>query len=348
MDAYLREATLEDMELLFHWANDPVVRKSAFSEKVFLYEEHQNWFKKLLDRTDCRQYIYIYKNEAIGQARIELQEDKAEIDYSICKEKRCMGHGEYLLRLLFSKVKEDFPYIQKLTAKAKKDNTASRQVFLDAGYIEKYSCFELEISGVTNQESTEIIRGGVLFLTNNNNALVLYNWLKEKCLVNIYSDKLYIEQVVALNPTIILSYNYNYIINSEIIEYMRGNIINLHISYLPWNRGFSPNIWSFIDRTPKGITIHQVDSGLDTGKIIYQKEYQFTPENETFISTYNKLNEGIVELFKEHWDDIFSGRYTMHEQGGKGSYHTMKDLEQLKSHIEFDWSDNVGEFLKKL
>ena len=29
------------------------------------------------------------------------------------------------------------------------------------------------------------------------------------------------------------------------------SFINMHISYLPWNRGFSPNIWSFIDNTPK-------------------------------------------------------------------------------------------------
>ena len=77
--------------------------------------------------------------------------------------------------------------------------------------------------------------GGVLFLTNNLNAIKLYNWLAERCLTYIYSRKLNIETVKALEPELIISYNFNYLINSEIIEYMKGKIINLHISYLPWN-----------------------------------------------------------------------------------------------------------------
>ncbi len=30
----------------------------------------------------------------------------------------------------------------------------------------------------------------------------------------------------------------------------KKSIINLHISYLPWNKGAYPNVWSFIDETP--------------------------------------------------------------------------------------------------
>ena len=143
-------------------------------------------------------------------------------------------------------------------------------------------------------------RGGVLFLTNNLNAIKLYNWLAERCLTYIYSRKLNIETVKALEPELIISYNFNYLINSEIIEYMKGKIINLHISYLPWNRGFSPNIWSFIESTPKGVTIHQVDEGLDTGRILFQKEICFAPAGDTFISTYDRLNEENVQLFQSN------------------------------------------------
>lgn len=189
--------------------------------------------------------------------------------------------------------------------------------------------------------------GGVLFLTNNLNAIKLYNWLAERCLTYIYSRKLNIETVKALEPELIISYNFNYLINSEIIEYMKGKIINLHISYLPWNRGFSPNIWSFIENTPKGVTIHQVDEGLDTGKILFQREICFAPEEETFISTYDRLNEEIVQLFQKNWEQIRDGKYHLHEQAGQGSYHTIKDLEDLNKRIYFEWSDNIGEFLER-
>lgn len=103
---------------------------------------------------------------------------------------------------------------------------------------------------------------------NNTNTLKLYDWLTERCELYLYSGRLHLRQVQILCPDYIVSFNYAYLINNDVIQYMQGNIINLHISYLPWNRGVSPNIWSFIDNTPIGVTIHQVDAGFDTGKII--------------------------------------------------------------------------------
>ena len=48
-------------------------------------------------------------------------------------------------------------------------------------------------------------------------------------------------------------------------------IVNLHKAYLPYNKGAHPNFWSFAENTPSGITIHVIDSGIDTGNIIYRK-----------------------------------------------------------------------------
>lgn len=145
MNTYLREATEKDIDILFQWANDSDVRKNSFSTKEILYKEHQNWYKEILSSTECKQYIYICDEVAIGQARITIFKDEAEIGYSICKEKRCMGYGKDLLRLLRKRVKDDFPNILKLIAKVKPDNIASQQILLDMGYIEKFSFFELNL-----------------------------------------------------------------------------------------------------------------------------------------------------------------------------------------------------------
>ena len=145
MNGYLRQATEADMDLLFQWANDPIVRKSSFSTSEISYEEHKEWYQKLLHRTDCRQYIYMQKNEAIGQARITIVGETAEIGYSICAEKRHRGHGGSLLKLIKEQVAQDFPEIQRIIGKVKPENIASQQAFLNAGYSEVYQVFEIEI-----------------------------------------------------------------------------------------------------------------------------------------------------------------------------------------------------------
>lgn len=150
-----------------------------------------------------------------------------------------------------------------------------------------------------------------------------------------------------MKPCLIISYNYKYIIPNSIISLLPDKVINLHTSYLPWNKGSNPNFWSFIDNTPKGVTIHLIDAHLDTGCILYQKEYFFDEAVETFRTTYDKLNNGIVELFCEHWDEIKSGTYTKKPQTAGGTYHTMHDLEIYSAIHPFRWDDNIAEFKRQ-
>lgn len=169
----------------------------------------------------------------------------------------------------------------------------------------------------------------------------------ERRSVILYSEVLQLNQVVELNPEWIISYNYKYLITKEIISYIKEKIINLHISYLPWNGGSDPNIWSFIENTPKGVTIHQINEKFDKGKILYQREYFFDEEKETFMTSYCKLNKEIVELFKEKWEEMESGQYNLYEQVGEGSYHTKKELDIIRKKLSFNWNDNIANFLKR-
>lgn len=142
---YLRSAQEADMDLLFEWANESVVRKNSFSTSNFTYEEHKQWYHKLLERKDSMQYICMCGEEAVGQIRIVMQADTAEIGYSVCVEKRGKGYGKLMLQLLTEKIKSDFPEIRKITGKVKKDNLISQKAFLRAGYEEIYRTFELNV-----------------------------------------------------------------------------------------------------------------------------------------------------------------------------------------------------------
>ena len=124
-----------------------------------------------------------------------------------------------------------------------------------------------------------------------------------------------------------ISYRYRHIIRQNIIDFLHGKIINLHISYLPWNRGADPNLWSFLEDTPKGISIHYVDSGIDTGDIIAQKEILFNESDHTLSTTYEILNQEIINLFKENWSSIVKGKNPQIRQAEGGSVHRSKDKE---------------------
>jgi len=123
----------------------------------------------------------------------------------------------------------------------------------------------------------------------------------------------------------VISYGYKHIIKKDVIQASKNPIINLHISYLPWNRGGSPNYFSWKYNTPKGVTIHQIDEGLDTGDIYIQKEVQFTGE-ETLATSYDKLKVEIEALFITHFDSIINFSILSKKQVGEGSYHTTKEL----------------------
>lgn len=142
---YLRNVTRQDMELLFDWANEDLVRKNSFSTEKISYEDHKKWFEALLLRDDLRQYIYMDNDETVGQIRVTVKGLIAEINYSVCFEKRDRGYGKEMIHLLAEQVRKDFPQVKRLVAKVKPENTASSKVFLDSGYVEKYRFYELKM-----------------------------------------------------------------------------------------------------------------------------------------------------------------------------------------------------------
>lgn len=192
-------------------------------------------------------------------------------------------------------------------------------------------------------------KGAILFATNNDNTEDLHRWLKQRePAVYKIANKLTKEMVEQLAPSFIISFNYRHIISEEVLQLMPGRIINLHTSLLPFNRGSAPNFFSFWDNTPKGVTIHLVDKGLDTGDILCQKELVFDEEQETFASTYDKLLEAIQELFRANWEKIKSGKLVPYRQTGEGTCHRKRELEAILEKHPFTWEDKIADFKRSL
>ena len=125
---------------------------------------------------------------------------------------------------------------------------------------------------------------------------------------------------------LIISFGYRHILKREVIRGTDAPIINLHISYLPWNKGAHPNFWSFWDDTPTGVTIHLIDEGVDTGPILFQKRVTFDLKKETFESSHQKLMSAVEDLFIEKIHTILFSEYEVCPQEIQGSTHRMTDL----------------------
>jgi len=111
----------------------------------------------------------------------------------------------------------------------------------------------------------------ILFLGPEDSPLI--TWLTEQGEQVIQTaDKLTLEFLGKERFLFVVSYGYRYIITKDILDEFPDRAINLHIAYLPWNRGADPNFWSFVYGTPKGVTIHYLNEGVDTGDIIVQQE----------------------------------------------------------------------------
>lgn len=106
--------------------------------------------------------------------------------------------------------------------------------------------------------------------------------------------------------------------------------INMHIAYLPFNRGADPNLWSWLEGTPKGVTIHWMDHQIDTGNILVQKCF---PDSElqhmTLKESYDFLHVQIEKLFDEHFPKLLSYE-PIAQQNEKSTSHRSSELTDLK------------------
>ena len=185
----------------------------------------------------------------------------------------------------------------------------------------------------------------ILFLGDRDNPIL--EWLI-KIGENVIqtSEKITPEYVNFNEIDFIVSYGYRHILRKDILDLLPNKIINLHISYLPYNRGADPNFWSFIENTPKGVTIHYLDEGIDTGDIITQEKVKFNTKKETLATSYEKLQLTIQKLFKQSWQDIINKKFKPKKQVGVGSLHKVKDKIDFDYLLKDGWNTPVSVLVK--
>ncbi len=86
-------------------------------------------------------------------------------------------------------------------------------------------------------------------------------------------------QIAALAPELIVVVAYGRILPPAVLSVPRYGCINLHVSLLPRYRGAAPVQWAVLNGDAEtGVTIMQLDEGLDTGDILMVERLAIGPE----------------------------------------------------------------------
>jgi len=190
----------------------------------------------------------------------------------------------------------------------------------------------------------------IIFLGVNDAGMRIYQWLCEQEDVFVHSlltTKEQLQIVETIQPHYIISCGYSHIVPQEVLEIPSEGCLNLHPSYLPYNRGANPNVWSIVEDAPAGVTLHRMDESIDTGEILAQKrvEKRFS---DTGKSLHQRLEDAQVELFKTAWPAVVANEISGESQDkNTGTYAQTEDFENLCK-LNPDETVRVKSFLDRL
>ena len=92
-----------------------------------------------------------------------------------------------------------------------------------------------------------------------------------------------INKIKNLNPDIMVVCAYGLILPKAMLNIPKLGCVNIHVSLLPRYRGAAPIARAILSGdSVSGVTIMQMDAGLDTGDILLQKELEITPQTTAF------------------------------------------------------------------
>lgn len=141
-----------DAELLWTWANEPEVRRWAFSSDPIPWEVHRAWLAQRLADPRCTFLMAMdERGEAVGQIRADLDGRDAEISISVAANARGRGLGSALIdaatHYLFQHTNA-----RVLHAYIKPDNAASRAAFERAGFVDTGEVHRARFAGIRHLE----------------------------------------------------------------------------------------------------------------------------------------------------------------------------------------------------
>lgn len=113
---------------------------------------------------------------------------------------------------------------------------------------------------------------------------------------------------------VLISVNYLFIIEKDLIRLPSKIAFNIHGSLLPKYRGRTPHVWAIINNEVEtGITAHLIDDGCDTGDIIEQIKIPIG-KWDTGADILKKYSENYIPLIERVMSKIEGGELNLSPQ----------------------------------
>lgn len=128
------------------------------------------------------------------------------------------------------------------------------------------------------------------------------------------------------------------LLSEEILNMPEYGCINIHASLLPAYRGAAPIQWAVLNgEKESGVTIMQMDKGLDTGDMLLKRSVELSPK-ETGDSLHDKLMHLGAELIVEALPKLEKGELVPEKQKDELSSYAKK---LTKAMGQIDWSKDA-------
>jgi folate-dependent phosphoribosylglycinamide formyltransferase PurN len=98
------------------------------------------------------------------------------------------------------------------------------------------------------------------------------------------------------------------ILRKNVLQAPRLGVLNSHLALLPEIRGMSSPEWSLLSGVPLGITIHFMDSGIDTGPIVLRREFTGADVCDSLEDLRNRMIAESIELIAEAVSGLDRGK----------------------------------------
>ena len=147
-------------------------------------------------------------------------------------------------------------------------------------------------------------------------------------------DKEITEQIKKIAPDIIVVVAYGKILPQDLLGIPKYGCVNGHASLLPAYRGASPIQWCIVcGETKTGVTVMQMDQGMDTGDILKTQEVMIG-ETETAEELFGRLSAVTADLTVKTLSEIPEGTITPQKQPETGvSYAPIIKKEMAELHF---------------
>lgn len=130
-----------------------------------------------------------------------------------------------------------------------------------------------------------------------------------------------VAQILSVQPDLFVVVAYGQIIPTSLLTGPRLGALNLHASLLPRHRGPAPIAWAIIEGDAQtGVTVMQMDRGVDTGPILAQAAVPIAPD-ETAASLEARLAQRGAELMVETISRLQQGTVQPVPQPDVGATH---------------------------